>query len=79
MTLEATLQVGQKLTVTPGSHVIRLVEKYGETGTAEITLKSKKAQLIETDMMEWNEIAKFAGNTVEVTMKPFEIKTFKIK
>ncbi|MEA2011560.1 MAG: glycoside hydrolase family 38 C-terminal domain-containing protein, partial [Verrucomicrobiota bacterium] len=60
-------------------HVIRLVERHGKKAIAEIRLKNKKIKLIETDLLEWKEIASFEGNIISIPFKPFEIRTFKIQ
>ena len=58
--------------------VIRLVERRGCDTTATVTLTDTAASLVETDLMEWNEIATLGGPAVEIPMKPFEIRTFKV-
>ena len=58
--------------------VIRLVERRGCETTATVTLADPAASLVETDLLEWNEIATLGGPAVEIPMKPFEIRTFKI-
>lgn len=59
--------------------VIRLVETRGETSTGTIYFTSNTKKLVETDMLEWenlNEVA-VAGNC-NIELKPFEIKTYKL-
>ncbi|MBT3295737.1 MAG: alpha-mannosidase [Verrucomicrobia bacterium] len=58
--------------------VVRLVERLGCDTTATVTLADGDARLVETDLLEWNELAAPAGPAVEIPMKPFEIRTFKI-
>jgi alpha-mannosidase len=58
--------------------VVRLVERFGRDTTATVTLSDEKATLTETDLMEWNTIATLGRGRIEIPMKPFEIRTFKI-
>jgi len=58
--------------------ILRLVERHGSDTNAKINIIDKNSTLIETDLMEWNEISNFGSNQVEVPMKAFEIRTFKI-
>ena len=58
--------------------VVRLVERLGRETTATVTLNEEKATLAETDLMEWNELATLGSGRIEISMKPFEIRTFKV-
>ena len=58
--------------------VIRLVERLGRETTAKLTLAETGAELIETDLMEWNDLDSLGTRTIEIPMKAFEIRTFKI-
>ena len=58
--------------------VVRLVERLGRDTTATVTLNDEKATLSEIDLMEWNTIATLGRGRIEIPMKPFEIRTFKI-
>ncbi len=60
-------------------HVIRLLETKGRVSKAVINV-NKGSKLIATDMMEWDNGAELAasGGKVEVTLKPFEISTYKL-
>ena len=58
--------------------VIRLVERRGCQATATVTLTDPTSSLIETDLLEWNEINTHDGPSVQIPMQPFEIRTFKI-
>ena len=58
--------------------VVRLVERLGCETTAKVTLNDEKATLTETDLMEWNDIATLGSGRIEITMKPFEIRTFRV-
>jgi alpha-mannosidase len=58
--------------------VIRLVERRGCETTATVTLTDPTASLVETDLLEWNEIDSLGGPSVEIPMQAFEIRTFKI-
>ena len=58
--------------------VIRLVEKLGCETTAQVTLSNPEAGLVETNLMEWTEEAQLGSGTIQISMQPFEIRTFKI-
>ena len=58
--------------------VIRLVETRGCRTTATVGLTEAGARLLETDLMEWSDLADLGGPDVEVPMQPFEIRTFRI-
>lgn len=58
--------------------VIRLVERLGCHTTATVALSDKTATLVETDLLEWENFRDFGSGCVEIAMKPFEIRTFKI-
>jgi alpha-mannosidase len=58
--------------------VIRLVEKRGCETTAHITPTNPQARLVETNLLEWTKEGDLGCGTVEVTMRPFDIRTFKI-
>jgi alpha-mannosidase len=58
--------------------VIRLVERRGCETTAKVSLAHADSKLVETDLMEWHDLENLAGPAVEIPMKPFEIRTFKI-
>ena len=58
--------------------VMRLVERWGCETTATVALSDKNASLVETDLLEWNELDKRGRGTVDIPMKPFEIRTFKV-
>ena len=58
--------------------VIRLVERLGCETTATVTLADTAATLVETDLMEWESLETFGRGSIEIPMKPFEIRTFKI-
>lgn len=59
-------------------HVIRLAETHGKTSRCRITLNSGSG-LMETNMLEWTSGAQLPGAEHELTLKPFEILTFKIQ
>jgi alpha-mannosidase len=60
--------------------VIRLVETKGHTSKGILKLNSPKAKLVETNLLEWTEGKTINGvKLVEITMRPFEIRTYKIK
>ena len=60
------------------SLVIRLVETQGRTSNGKLQVTGN--QMIETDLLEWTE-----GNAIDckesipITLKPFEIRTYKCK
>jgi alpha-mannosidase len=60
-------------------HVIRLVERFGKDSS--ITLGFDKAVVLtETNLMEWEDSDTISVNkNIELTLKPFEIRTYKIK
>jgi len=61
--------------------VIRLVETSGGTGIARLTTALPGVQLVETDLLEWRdgETFRFEDGTVELTFRPFEIRTFRVE
>jgi len=60
--------------------IIRLVETDGRNSAAELRIPANR-KLVETNLLEWTGGAslKPVTGTVEVKLKPFEIKTFKVK
>ncbi len=59
--------------------VLRLVETKGRRSKAVLNFKDY-AEIVETDLIEWNECSGvMSGSSIEVELKPFEIKTFKVK
>ncbi len=58
--------------------VIRLVERLGCETTAVVGLTDTTATLVETDLLEWENLTDLGHGCVRVAMKPFEIRTFKI-
>ncbi len=56
--------------------IIRIVETKGLHGKGVLKLRNPEMQLIETGLTEWNELG---ASSAEIAMKPFEIKTFKLK
>lgn len=59
--------------------VLRLVERLGSETKAQVTLTDDSSGLVETDLMEWSDIADHGKGSLEIPMKAFEIKTFKIR
>jgi len=57
--------------------IIRLVERLGRETLAEVALPAG-AGLVETDLLEWNDLETLGSGTVKIPMKPFEIRTFRI-
>ena len=61
-------------------HVIRLVETKGRTSKGILNISLPKAKLVETNLLEWTDGKSIAcAKPVEITMRPFEIRTYKIK
>ncbi len=59
-------------------HVIRLVENAGRHSKATLYLKGKN-QLQSTDLMEWQDGETVTvDGSIEISLKPFEIRTYKI-
>ncbi len=58
--------------------VLRIVETKGIPGRGRLYLNGKR--LVETDIPEWHDSPEYEvrSGTAEITLKPFEIKTFKI-
>jgi alpha-mannosidase len=58
--------------------VIRIIETHGRESSGILTLSGS---LTECDLMEWNDIGsiKKVENEFPITLKPFELKTFKFK
>ena len=60
--------------------VIRLVETRGCTSGGTLRLADPKAKVVETGLMEWGEEGEvFVGSEMLVELKPFEIRTYKIR
>jgi len=60
--------------------VIRLVEIKGRTSQGVLKLQSGLNKLVDTNLLEWTngDVTKVEGNQVAITMKPFEIRTYKV-
>ncbi|HCE43840.1 MAG TPA: alpha-mannosidase 2c1 [Lentisphaeria bacterium] len=62
------------------SIVIRLVETKGHTSKGVLNVNVPKAKLVETNLLEWTEGRSVScAKPVEISMRPFEIRTYKIK
>lgn len=62
------------------SLIIRLVETKGCYSTGTMELMDKKAKLTETDLIEWNDGKVIPSkNPIKLKLKPFEIRTYRIK
>jgi len=60
--------------------VIRLVETRGCTSTGTLRVAAGKATLVVTDLMEWEDLDEVAvAGEIGVALKPFEIRTYKIR
>lgn len=61
--------------------VIRAVETHGAAAKAVLHLRDKALRVIETNLLEWTEDAVFqpVNGDLELTFRPFEIRTFKLK
>lgn len=60
--------------------VVRLVETKGHTSKGVLKMNLPKAELVETNLLEWTDgITVSTLKPLEIVMKPFEIRTYKIK
>ncbi len=61
--------------------VVRVVETKGENSHGVLVLREKNARLCETNLIEWEEGAEQKGKDgrYPLSLKPFEIKTYKIR
>lgn len=59
--------------------IVRLVETRGQNATGELICTKAKAKIVETDLMEWNDLGKAATGRVALSLKPFEIRTYNIR
>ena len=58
--------------------VLRVVERKGRKSKATILLTDSNQKLKSTDLMEWNDSGEAVGGELKFTLKPFELKTFRI-
>ena len=59
--------------------IIRLYECFNKRTEAEISFALNIKQAFECNLLEQDELAaQVTGNTLKFTIKPYEIKTFKI-
>jgi alpha-mannosidase len=59
--------------------IARIVETFGQNSCGRIIMSNPKWKISECDMMEWTELNSIDNKeNIEVTLKPFEIRTFKI-
>ncbi|MBR96797.1 MAG: alpha-mannosidase 2c1, partial [Euryarchaeota archaeon] len=58
--------------------ILRIVERKGRNSEATIRLTDSNQKLKSTDLMEWIDSGETVGGELKLTLKPFEIKTFKI-
>ncbi|MFZ5979956.1 MAG: alpha-mannosidase [Candidatus Zixiibacteriota bacterium] len=60
--------------------ILRIVETKGRFSRGRLIIDDKQALLVETDLMEWSDGRSFkSSQTLELSLKPFEIMTFKLK
>jgi len=59
--------------------VVRLVETRGVNACGELVCARAKAKIVATDLMEWNDAGETATGRVALSLKPFEIRTYKIR
>ncbi len=61
-------------------HVIRLVETKGRNSSATLQFADPSAKIVECDIMEWKNTGspRPCAKGVEIKMRPFEIRTYKI-
>jgi alpha-mannosidase len=62
------------------SLVIRIVETKGKRSSGQLNFIKKPLKLIETDLLEWtNKKEIICEDYLKLTMRPFEIRTYKVK
>jgi len=62
------------------SLVIRLVEIKGRESTCTLSTNAAISTAVECDLMEWHDAEELdCSDAIELTLKPFEIRTFKLK
>jgi alpha-mannosidase len=60
--------------------IVRLYEAYGTRGQVNLGFTSTPAHVVECDLMEENdESVELDGNGIEFVIKPWEIRTFKVR
>ncbi len=59
-------------------HLIRVVETLGKHSQGEL-IASANSTWTETNLMEWEEGESIDGQTLPISLSPFEIKTWKVK
>ena len=61
--------------------VIRLVETSGSAATALLHTTLQNVKLVETNLIEWEDFksSEFHNGIAELSFKPFEIRTFKVR
>lgn len=65
------------------SVIIRLVEQYGQRGSAQLQLGFKADAVVEVNLLEEpideaQELELTDGNTIEFTYRPYDLRTFKV-
>lgn len=59
--------------------ILRLYEAYGQRGPVAVTLERAPKKVTECDLMEENdEATQVKGNMIQLYIKPFELRTFKV-
>ena len=60
--------------------ILRAVENLGAHSKAKLIFKDQNVRLIETNLMEWEDGGRLKGKSgeFEISLSPFEIKTYKI-
>ncbi|MBQ3151628.1 MAG: alpha-mannosidase [Clostridia bacterium] len=62
------------------AYIVRMVEKTGASANVTLTFFKEIAEAFESDLLERNDSAiDFDGKTVNFTIRPFEIKCFKLR
>jgi alpha-mannosidase len=59
--------------------VARVVETRGVPARGELVGAHPRARIVETDLLEWNDAGARAFGRVALVLKPFEIRTFKVR
>ena len=60
--------------------IVRLYEAYGQRGDVSLTFGRKLTRVTECDLMEENDVpVTMRGATIRFHVKPYELRTFKVR